>query len=244
MKRLLLVLLLLASGLNTVSAQQTDCDPAALKEWMVQRQIGRNRLQPILDSSDKTTSVADGILLVQQVRRDLEDLPRPACADDLYNLTIYFYNAVTDGIAFGLKNDSTSVTNIILPRLQRYQDNVDALYLPLESITGINVMEEAATRGTVLPTAQPTLAPLQFQGQTGGTVIGPTDIPAGIYKLVLTGAGSTVNLSSVKGNCTAYIYVPSNGTTTEEVFRSDGCSVLMEVSPSNTPWSLTFTPVS
>ncbi len=244
MKRLFFIFLLIGLGLNSVSAQDANCDPAVVKEWMVQRQIGRNQLQSIIDGSDKTISFTDALLLVQKVRRELEDLPRPACADSLYDLTIYFYNAVGDLLTFGMAGDMASVNSLITPRLQRYSSGVDAIYSPLQTIAGVDVIAEAAARGSVVPTAAPTLTPLQFQGDTGGIVVGPTTIPAGVYKLTLTVAGATVNISSVSGNCSGYIYVPSDGTTTEEVFRSDGCSILIEIDRATKTWSLVFTAVS
>lgn len=242
MKRLFLIVALLGFGWQMVAAQDANCDPTAVKEWMIQRQIGRNEIEPILDGT--STDLTDALLLVQRVRREFEDLPRPACADELYELTIYFYNAVGDLLGFGLNNDVQSVTDVIGPRFQRYADNVNALYDPLQAIAGVDVMAEAAARGSIAPTPAPTLSPLQFQGDKGNVVVGPADVPAGVYKLTLTGTpGTAINISSVSGNCSDYTFVAPDSTASESVLRSDGCSILIEVSPNASAWTLVLQPI-
>ena len=247
MKRLLVLFVFLLGGFQVVIAQDADCDPAVVREWMVQRQMGRNQIEPLL-SDNSTVSLIDGLLLLQSTRRTLEDLPRPACADELYDLTIFFYDTLSDTYTFAIANDAASATRMA-ERLGKYTANVEQLYQDLQAIAGVDIIEETAQRGSVAPTPAPTLpppAPLQFEGVTGGTVVGPVNIPAGVYKLTLTGASIAVNITAVTGTCSGYIFVPSDATTTEKVFRSDGCDVLIEVAqtPSAIAWTLTFEPVS
>lgn len=253
MKRLFLIFLLMGLGFNLVSAQNGDCDPASVKEWMVQRQIGRNQLQPILDGTTTNMTPIDGLLLVQKVRRDLEDLPRPACADSLYNLTIYFYDTVGDMLTFGLKNDASSMNTISQPRLQRYIAAVDPLYNPLQTTAGVDIMAEAAARGSVVPTAAPTevLQPMDWNG-TDATVIGPIRIPQGIYRATATtDKFISVILTVTDGECGSGsgsilgpgLFALSEGQATagaEAVLTSHGCTALIAVSNVQSAWTLKF----
>src|SRR5258708_31850499 len=213
---------------------------------MIQRQVGRNRVQPILDSGSKLT-VFESMLLVQQVRRSLEDLKRPACTASLYTLTIYFYDTIIDSYTFQLPGDVKSGDAVTTPRFKQYSDTVESLFKPLETIAGVDVMAEASKIQPV-PTAEPTSEPgkpITLNGDHGGVVLGPMDIPSGTYRVVLTGdTNLTVQTKQVTGSCTdKFLFVDSKGGSTEEIFTSDNCRTLSQVGSTDKPWTLEFKPV-
>lgn len=228
-----------------------DCTPEVVAEWMIQRQIGRNRIQTAL-SDEAQMSVREALLLVQQVRRDLEDIPRPQCADKLYILTMYFYGALSDSLTFNLLNDTASHSTISQPRIDRYGQTVEPMYEELEAIAGIDVMAEASLRQPV-PTAVPTtvvVEPFEYNG-TDATVIGPVEIPAGIYRTILTiERYASVSVTPTQGECgagssflTPGLFIIMQGQATngaEAIFTSRGCTALIEVSNVQAAWKLRF----
>lgn len=240
--------LLLFTLILPTKAQETttDCSPEAIAEWMIQRQLGRNRLQPLING-EVDMSIIEALLLLQDVRRNLEDLPRPECADELYSLTIYFYDALTDFYTFQLAEDNSSAESIINPRIQRYFDSIDEMYAALEIIADVDVM---ATANAIEPvsTPAPTQAPAEaitFSGESGGVVLGPVDVPTGVYRLILTGgANHSATLQPVSGSCIGtFIYVGSDGGSTEAIFRSENCRTLIQIAVSEEPWTLNLEPV-
>jgi hypothetical protein len=73
-------------------------------------------------------------------------------------------------------------------------------------------------------------------------VVGPVAIPAGVYTLTLSGDGS-VEGEIVSGDCDSlFAYIDSNSTETQEVFRSNGCSLLLALD-SRASWLLEFIPL-
>ncbi len=248
MKTLSVILGFLTVSVNIAYAQLStsdNCEPSQVREWMVQRQLGRNQLQPFFDGQAEM-ELLDAILLVQEVRRDLEQLERPSCADDLYILTIYLYDTLTDGFALGFSSDLDAIEAVLTPRYIYYSENVDVLYAELEEIAGIDVMAEAAELEAI-PTPMPTTASLEtieLRGEGGGTVEGPLEIPEGLYLLTLTSDdGVSADIQAVSGNCSGYIFTSSQDNDKEEIFNSRGCRALIEVSSTDGSWSLTFEPV-
>lgn len=121
-KILLLCLLLSLSFPNHVTAQsQLNCRPAQVKAWLALRQSGLDRIQPIVEQTQSLPKVTDGLLLVQLVRRDLEDAPRPSCADGLYILTIYLYDALGDCWTHQLIDDRAWCERVTKGRIERYR---------------------------------------------------------------------------------------------------------------------------
>lgn len=223
------------------------CDSADVKEWMIQRQVGRNRLAPIYDKNS-TLTFTEAIMLVQDIRRNLEDLKRPQCADELYILTIYDYDNLIDYFEFASTGKDNLAQTVSNPRIQHYIDTVNSLYFKLQAIAGVNVQTEAAKIQPV-PTQAPTEPPLKsihLEGKKGGVVLDSIDIPTGIYKMVLTGeSGLSVSITTIRGVCgSSYIYVDSNQTSVEKVFQSKDCRAVMEIGQTSQPWTLDFKPVS
>jgi len=150
------------------AAQKTDdCDPAAVRDWMVQRQIGRNQIQQYLDVS-KVTHYLKALLAVQEIRRNLEDLPRPACADKFYILTVYLYDSLTDCFTLEASGDGARAQELFAPRLDFFNKTVDSLYLPLQSVAEVDIKSVAATEAamTPSPSASPTLAATEQSSPT------------------------------------------------------------------------------
>ncbi len=247
MKRIFVVLFLAVTSISVlpIAAQKSDegCAPEAVKKWMIQRQVGRNKIQPILDGTTKLTAI-QAMLLIEMVRRDLEDLERPACADDLYHLTIFFYDSLIDHLTFQISGNQGSAEAIINPRLKHYNDTVDTMYEKLQAISGVDIMAEAnkiEPVATVGPTPEPP-KPISFDGKQGGVVLGPVDFPSGVYRASLTGVSVNIQVEGVSGTCIGgtFIYVSSQGGTVEEVFRSNNCRALIQVGQTDHEWKLEF----
>jgi hypothetical protein len=86
--------------------------------------------------------------------------------------------------------------------------------------------------------------PLTWSGN-GDLVIGPVFVESGAYRLLLEGEELTsVDSESLTDGCfSIYAYVDIGQTRTEEVYRSSGCSMLLEVDASG-DWTLTFEKVA
>lgn len=224
--------------------ESVACDPETVGDWMVQRQLGRNRVQEAIDG--QVTSLLDTALLVQEVRRTLEDLPRPDCADDLYIWTIYFYDLLVDYYTFQFNNQLALGDEIITPRMELFQRQVEPLYDQLQAVAGYDIFA-AAAEIEPLATPSPTLpppTPIYLRGEHGGVVEGPIDIPAGIYRVKLTGESANASLEVVDGDCfTFYMYTTAETRSSEEAYTSNGCRALIQIGMGDTPWELTFTPV-
>lgn len=244
MKRLF-VLMLLLSAVLPVDAQfdRVDCTPGNVAEWMVQRQVGRNQINILIQPDGAGIELMDALLEVQAIRRELDALPRPECADDLYMLTVYFYNAIADGIVLGLADDMAGGTALVEEHGGIYNSLVNDYYEPLQAIAGVDVMAEASDIVPVPPTPIPRDV-LEMSGDTGGVVYGPADFPTGLYRMTLAGElGVSATIQAVSGTCYGtYIYIGEQGQT-EEVFESQNCRALVEISQSSNPWSLTWEPV-
>ncbi|MBZ0319729.1 MAG: hypothetical protein K8L91_25190 [Anaerolineae bacterium] len=180
-------LLVLDGQTKTSIYAQDDCQPEAVGEWLVQRQIGRNLVQPIIDGPNDL-SIIDSILLIQEVRRNLEDLPRPTCADELYQLTIYLYDNLVDFLTFSLDNDRELAVEIIYPRLEIYGEEVEPLFNELQEIAGIDV-DAAVADFQPTPTSEPTATavphfdPQTLTSSSSTEVFGPFTLTAGFYEL-------------------------------------------------------------
>lgn len=225
--------------------QADDCSPDAVREWMVQRQIGRNQLQPILDAP-YFPNLIETLLDVQEIRRNLEDLPRPTCADKLYILTIYLYDAMSDFLALQANLQSELAQTLIQQRFEVYTRETEPIYLELEEIAGVDVYATAAAIvpvATAIPTAIPP-APIYLRGSQGGMTHGPIDIPAGVYRVRLTGQQINASMQVISGSCNSfYLYTTQDTNANEEAFTSSGCRALIEIGMSANPWELVFTPV-
>lgn len=106
---------------------------------------------------------------------------------------------------------------------------------------------------TPMPSATPTpsLTPVPLIWSGGeATVIGPLDIPEGVYRATATTSGFIiVTVTALEGECgegsgfflSPGLFNESQGQATngaESVFTSKGCRALIEVSNTQTPWVL------
>ena len=92
---------------------------------------------------------------------------------------------------------------------------------------------------------------LLFEG-TDGEVIGPIDIPEGLYRATATTEeGIIIQIVTLDGECgqgsgsrlSEALFIESGGQANEgaeTVFTSNNCNVLLEVSNVRAPWTLTF----
>lgn len=80
-------------------------------------------------------------------------------------------------------------------------------------------------------------------------VLGPIDIPAGVYRATVTTEGFFIaDVTLLDGECDdRNLLNVSEGQATEggqAVFESEGCSILIEISNTREPWALEFEPVN
>jgi hypothetical protein len=119
--------------------------------------------------------------------------------------------------------------------------------LPTATITETTTPTVTLT-ATNTETATVTPAPLIFSGNEA-TVIGPVEIPAGIYRATATTGGFIiVSVTATAGECGAGtgflspgLFNQSAGQATngaEAIFTSEGCTALFEVSNVQQSWTL------
>lgn len=87
---------------------------------------------------------------------------------------------------------------------------------------------------------------LSFEGDSN-QVLGPVEIPAGVYRATVTTDGYMVSdLTVMDGTCEAGImglFLLTEGRATdgaETVVESEGCTALIEISNTTAPWTLVF----
>ncbi len=236
---------LTATSISATATPDVNCKPQDVAQWLVQRQIGRDQLQVYFQPGAFNTLTA--LLNIQQVRRDLENLPRPECADKLYYLTIYLYDGMADYFALELANDTPKAMQLWVPRFALFNSQITNEYAPLAVLSGVNIDAtvtaiEPTPTATLQPTAAP--APIMLKGDKGGVVQGPIDIPVGVYRVLLSSSDSAATLKLLNGSCDEFfMYTTAANQSDEEVFHSSGCRALIEFDMSSSPWTLTFTPV-
>lgn len=248
MKVLLVVMLLsLLIPQPTRAQSDEDCTSEAVAEWMIQRQVGYSRIETLIEYGAE--SFLDGLLMAQEVRRELEDLPRPACADALFMLTINYYNGVADSMAFSMAENDVAALRVMETRTSQYEASVGEIYTQLEAIAGIDAMMAAANI-QIVPTATPVWPPAEeiaLANTQGGILEAPVTIPPGAYRLRFEsfgGRGLTAEGNTVTGYCDSfYIFTTSDVRVTERFFRSEGCEIAFSISMSDMGWTLSLTPI-
>lgn len=234
--------------------------------------IGLRQIGQITGADESEMQFIDKVLAIQEIRRTLEDFPRPACADDLYILAIFYYDNLFDMTVFAATLNFEALEDASL-RIQGVNDAFEEHFQELEAIAGIDVVAEVDARltemGISVPTptetnattsvsptplgeetALPPAGELIFTSEEEGlnVVVGPVDIPEGMYRLVITAANSTgFFFETIQGECgegNGRGGIFADGLPREEVlFRSEGCSLLIEVNSARGEWRLEFVPI-
>lgn len=260
MKRSVLLIIMIVSLIQPAfvngQAEIVDCTPENVGEWMIQRQVGRNKVQHVLEGRVRIIYLEE-LIRTQQVRRDLEDLSRPDCpeAEELYHLTIYLYDVLSDwfvlkyaqAIGFGDITDQDIAA--VEARIQYYYDNLGPLYQALEEMAGIDVMAIAAEIQPVLTPVETTIAiaedgTITAQG-SGSHVFDPIDIPTGIYRMTFVAADfGSASIEGIGGTCSfADLTTDSNGSEEQTTFRSTDCRGIIEIQFTDEEWTLTLEPM-
>jgi hypothetical protein len=131
-----------AEVLPTQSRSTDECAPDDVADWLLARQVGWDAVA----ESAFDDKPLDRIWLIQAVWRDLEEFPRPACADDLYILTVYIYDNLVDGDTITIAGRDQDVASISASRVVGLRERVEARFDELEDIAGTDV--EAMSAGT------------------------------------------------------------------------------------------------
>jgi hypothetical protein len=143
-----IILAALCLSFTTVSATQVedaqDCDPDEALSWMIEHEGSFRQIHSLM-AAKTDDNVIETVLSIQAVRRTLEDVERPACADDLYILTIYYMNALTDYYLEDAYGDDALADSISENRF----NSVDLIYETreayaiVEEFTGRDIFQEA-----------------------------------------------------------------------------------------------------
>lgn len=261
MKRLLFVFALLFVFTPALAQGKiVDCTPENVREWMIQRQVGRNQLQPFYRGD--VVNLAEYLFLAQQARRDLEDLDRPDCANELYELTVFLYDTTADWMAAGISMHfdwgyaTEAEQEALWDRMDYYFDNSLPLYEELQEIAGIDVMAvvaEIQPVATVITSAT-SVSPPSIESTTDGTitmqgsgsyVFDPMGVPSGLYRVTFTTLDFGVaGVEELSGDCGFLNLSTSiNGGTEQTTFRSDNCRGVITVEHTAADWTLIFEPL-
>lgn len=89
---------------------------------------------------------------------------------------------------------------------------------------------------------------LSWKGTTVAKLIGPFDLPEGVYKATATTAGFLIiHIKVLSGDCeeTSLFNLSDGEATTgsETTYESSGCKILLEPSNISAPWKLTIEPL-
>ncbi len=164
MKRLFLITLLLfflAGGVFASHAQQDgeDCDAAAVRRWVEARQTWRQTSQDVLDAQGVT--VQSALAQLADHLQQIENLPRPACADEAMLWTYYLYTRWQHLLICALVGD-TSCSADVQQQLADYRARDDQLMAAL--VSGAGLPDE------VLHPPTPTRAPTAVMGSRSNPV--------------------------------------------------------------------------
>ena len=180
-KRLVLLALILALVLPgfAVNAQDGDsgeeCDPAALQNWLVERQAWRNATQDVLDAQGM--SIQNARTYMHDHLQAIEDLGRPACADGAMLWTYFLYTNLQHLLTCA-QNQNTACVQATQARLQDYREQdaltVDALGLAVGFTADANA--DARPEGWTLGPAQTQPTP-EAPAATPPTDGGATPVP-------------------------------------------------------------------
>lgn len=248
MKSILAILIIaLLIPVPTFAQSDAECTSEAVAEWIIQREVGQNQIRTLLEWGAESDIA--GLLQVQEIRRNLEDLPRPDCADQLFLLTILYYNGLADSFSFAIAEDDLSAARIAEERLNQYDSEITAIYQELQAIANIDAAVEAANI-QILPTATPNYPPAEeivLNGDVGGVLEAPVNIPPGAYRLRFEsfgGRGVTAQADLLSGWCdTFYTFTTSELRSVEAFFRSEGCELAISIGQTDMGWILSLTPI-
>lgn len=120
----LLVLALLVPFLPAQAQDPTgaDCDPNGVQIWLTERQAWRNATQDVLDAVGM--SVPDARAYLHDHLQQIEDLDRPACADEAMLWTYYLYSNLQHLLTCGQANNTACVREM-QERLTNYRQRDD-----------------------------------------------------------------------------------------------------------------------
>jgi hypothetical protein len=173
---LLAVILVLVLPPFAVNAQDGDsgeeCDPAALQNWLVERQSWRNATQDVLDAQGM--SIQNARTYLHEHLQAIEDLERPACADSAMLWTYYLYTNLQHLLTCA-QNQDTACVQAMQARLEGYREEdaltVDALGLAIGFTADAHADDRPA--GWTMGPAQPT--PVVTPPPEGATTPVPAD---------------------------------------------------------------------
>lgn len=89
---------------------------------------------------------------------------------------------------------------------------------------------------------------LEGDGSQPQAVLGPLDIPDGVYRVTLTTSGRLkLELEELDGDCRYTGFVVSEGEAVQGVqdrFEAEGCRLTVSIDHADRPWTLVFEPLS
>jgi hypothetical protein len=168
MKRIvstLLLAFLLLSGTHINAQDEQNCDPVAVKEWLIQRQAWINATEDVLNAQGM--GIPNAQINLYTHLQAIEDLPMPECVSPVMLQTYFFYTQVQHLLVCAQQNNSTCITDM-QSRVATYRNTIDETIAPLASMSGFSSLEYVNLRpeGWSLGT-QPTTSEDQSGSEVG-----------------------------------------------------------------------------
>lgn len=137
MKRfaLTVVLLLVLIPLPANAQGGRDCNQSEVEAWIRQRQEYRTATQAVLDATGVTTNSA--LLQLSEHLKQIEDLPRPGCADEAMLWTYYLYTNL-EHLLICAQNGDTACSAEMRARLTDYRQRDEQVMNALADGSGIS----------------------------------------------------------------------------------------------------------
>jgi WD40 repeat protein len=168
---LVLALVGMAAHPTLPSRARDDCNPRALRVWIRERQTWRQASQEALDAPG--VSVSGRLMRLADHLQAIEDLDRPACADEAMLWTYYLYSNQEHRLICAQTGDFACVGEM-RERLTGYQAQDARIMAALAAGAGLPL--EALTPPA--PPPSPTGSPAETPIPTAALSPTPTDTPA------------------------------------------------------------------
>ena len=137
----LMVALLLAHP-PSLAQDETDCDPAILREWMIARQAWRNETTKVWNEGDDVLEVA---LIFHEHLQAITELERPKCADEAMLWTYYYYHISQHYLLCYNSERADCNDTVLQEQSDAYGAHIVPIIEDLEAIAGIDLDDYVGT---------------------------------------------------------------------------------------------------
>lgn len=136
----LMVALLLAHP-PSLAQDESDCDPAILRNWMIARQAWRNESTKSWNEGSDALQV---VLASHEHLQAISELERPACADEAMLWTYYYYHVLQQYLLC-FNADGPDCDTVFQARADAYGAHIVPIMADLQAIADIDLDDYAGT---------------------------------------------------------------------------------------------------